>query len=117
MLRARVTILVHTVPKSHYLLFIGKLALNIRLCLVERADFIQHFHNRFVSSTMKRPLQRANGGSNAGINIRQRCDSHASGERRCVELVICMKYKRLIQSTNSYWVRLISGQHVEKIMR
>ncbi|MNJ65699.1 hypothetical protein D3C77_617290 [compost metagenome] len=69
MLGAGIAIFVNTVAEAHNFLPILQLLLNVRLGLIQCADFAEHTHNRFVRSAMQRPLQGANCRSDTGINI------------------------------------------------
>src|SRR5437899_6471162 len=64
---------------------------------------------------MQRPFQRRASGSDRRVNSRQRRGSHARGESRCVEFMICVKNKNRVEHPRLPRLRHCSSQFIKEV--
>ena len=76
----RVAVFVDRVAKAHDLVFARQHAESALDRVFSRGKALDHFHGRFVGATVQRAAQRADGRSDARIQIGQRRCTDTGGE-------------------------------------
>jgi hypothetical protein len=106
---------VDAVAEAHDALVVGKLLPDVRVGAGRIADLGGHLLDRLGGAAVQRAFERADGGDDGGVHVRERGGGDAGRKGRGVGAMLSVEQEVEVHGVDGFLARLLAFEHVEEV--